>query len=79
MCPADSRLFFFPYPAAIVYSEGGTNPEELYEAAALYTVESLWPNTTTAAAVAEIVASYYYSSHAKHDLNTLAEEMTEVR
>ncbi|KAK8384665.1 hypothetical protein O3P69_014321 [Scylla paramamosain] len=64
---------------AIVFSEGGTNPKELYEEAALYTVESLWPNTTTAAAVAEIVASYYYSSHARHDLNTLAEEMTEVR
>ncbi|XP_045123732.1 venom carboxylesterase-6-like [Portunus trituberculatus] len=63
---------------AIVFSEGGTNPEELYKEAALYTVESLWPNTTTAAAVAEIVASYYYSSHARHDLNTLAEEMTEA-
>ena len=61
-----------------MFSEGGKNPEELFEEAAFYTVESLWPNTSTAAAVAEIAASYYYSSHARHDLNTLAEEMTEV-
>lgn len=67
-----------PPVAALVFSEGGRSAGELYDEAALYTVESLWPNTSTAADVAEIAASFYYSSHARHDLNVLAEEMTEV-
>ncbi|XP_050713975.1 esterase E4-like isoform X2 [Eriocheir sinensis] len=63
---------------ALVFSEGGRSAGELYDEAALYTVESLWPNTSTAADVAEIAASFYYSSHARRDLNVLAEEMTEA-
>lgn len=61
-----------------MFSEGGKSAGELYHEVAHYTVESLWPNITTAAEVAEIAASYYYSSHARRDLNILAEEMTEV-
>lgn len=70
-------LFSIPL-AALVFSEGGKSAGELYDEVALYTVESLWPNVSTAADVAEIAASFYYSTQAKHDLNVLAEEMTEV-
>lgn len=64
--------------AALVFSDGGKSAGELYDEAAQYTIESLWPNVSAAADVAEIATSFYYSSHARHDLNVLAAEMTEV-
>ncbi|XP_071524052.1 esterase E4-like [Panulirus ornatus] len=63
---------------AIIFSESGSSPSQLYEEATRYTVESIWPNTSTSISVADSIISFYYTHHARENLDTLAEEMSET-
>lgn len=72
-------FFFSPISsAAIIFSESGSSPSQMYEETARYTVESLWPNTSASNSIADSVISFYYTDHARENLDTLAEEMSEV-
>ncbi|XP_042234019.1 esterase E4-like [Homarus americanus] len=68
---------FFALTVAI-FSKSGGSASELYKEAVRYTVESLWPNTTTTTPVTDSVTSFYYTHQARDNLDTLAEEMSET-
>nr|XP_053638607.1 carboxylic ester hydrolase-like [Cherax quadricarinatus] len=63
----------------VIFSESRGGPSQLFEEAARYTVESLWPNASTTSSVTDSIISFYYTQHARDDINTLAEEMSEFR
>ncbi|XP_045603703.1 carboxylic ester hydrolase [Procambarus clarkii] len=67
----------------VIFSGSGGSPRDLFEEAGRYTVESLWSNASTTAsvrrdAVTDSLISFYYTRHARDDINTLAEEMSET-
>ncbi|XP_069945647.1 carboxylic ester hydrolase-like [Cherax quadricarinatus] len=62
----------------VIFSESRGGPSQLFEEAARYTVESLWPNASTTSSVTDSIISFYYTQHARDDINTLAEEMSEM-